>query len=250
MNTAIKASGAEYIAILDSDDVLFEEALRKGIEFMDQHPDAGFCYGQVSTMDKSGHNLREKRFRGPKTTRVVNKEKELVELLSGESYIGHYIARRSCFEEIGLFKPELRMSEDWDMWIRLASRYNAGHIAEPTVKARFHVQGMTAKSKVETVKKYHVEVLEAFFQDPELGPRYRHLRKKAYFGLHCLLARVAALTGHKFLAIKHFIIAPGIYPAAIWDVKALLLLAGSYKVLLPQSLRNVIVNALIKMRLR
>ena len=46
MNTGILASTAEYIAILDSDDVLVEEALQKSVAFLDEHPEVGYCFGQ------------------------------------------------------------------------------------------------------------------------------------------------------------------------------------------------------------
>jgi glycosyltransferase involved in cell wall biosynthesis len=250
MNAGIMASKAECVAFLDSDNVLFKTALQKSMAFMDRHPEVGFCYGQISTMDERGRPLRIKRFRGPKVTAVNDGKKELVNLLLGERNIGHFIARTSCVKEVGLFNTELRMSEDWDMWIRLARRCNVGHIAAPMVKARYHTQSLTAKSGVEIVKCAHTAVLESVFQDPELGPLYGYLRKRAYFGLNCLLARMAALTGHKSTAIKYFAKAIGIYPGVFVDVRALSLIIRSLKVFLPQRLRRIIIEILIRLCLR
>jgi hypothetical protein len=191
-----------------------------------------------------------KKFRGPKVTSINDGRKELVNLLLGERNIGHLIARVSCFDEVGLFNTKFCMSEDWDMWIRLAKKYKVGHIAEPMIKARYHVQSLTAKSDVEIVKNAHTALLESVFQDTELAPLFSHLRGKAYFGLNCLIARVAALTGHKITAIKYFKKAIGIYPRVFIDIMMLSLLIRSTKVLLPQKLRRIIIDLLMTLRLR
>ena len=38
--------------------------------------------------------------------------------------------RRECFGVVGLFDPELRSSQDWDLWIRIASEYKVAAVAE------------------------------------------------------------------------------------------------------------------------
>ncbi|OGO06329.1 MAG: hypothetical protein A2Y92_05520 [Chloroflexi bacterium RBG_13_57_8] len=250
LNAGILASSGECVAFLDSDNVLFREALQKSMEFMDRHPEVGFCYGQISTMDENGRPLRLKRFRGPKVTRVNNGRKELVSLLLAERNIGHFIARAACFKQVGLFSTTLCMSEDWDMWIRMAAKYDVGHLAVPMIKARYHTQSLTASSGVEIVKKAHTAVLESVFTDAELGPLYVHLKKRAYFGLNCLLARVAALTGHKGMAVRYFTRAFGRYPKIVVDPKAFYLLIWSSKVLLPQAVRRFIIDILIDLHLR
>jgi glycosyltransferase involved in cell wall biosynthesis len=249
-NTGILASEAEYVSFLASDNIMLEETLQKCIAFMDQHPEVGFCHGQYFTMDGSGRLLRLKRLRGPKVTYIGDSRTETTELLMGERKTDYLFVRRSCFKQIGLHNTELRMSEDWDMLIRLSRRYAVGHIAEPMGIIRNHAQSMTAKFSAEIVKNAHTAVLGSIFNDAEYGPLYGHLRKKAYFGLHCLLARTAARTGHKGLGLLCLIQAIKTYPKFIFDAKAFSLLLRSTKEFLPQKLRRLIIEVLMALRLR
>lgn len=45
---------------------------------------------------------------------------------------------RSAFEECGIFNENLRTTQDYDLWFRLAEKYRFVHIAEVLVKARSH----------------------------------------------------------------------------------------------------------------
>jgi glycosyltransferase involved in cell wall biosynthesis len=250
-NTGIMASRAEYIAWQDSDNVLFEDAIKKNVEFMDQYPEVGFSHGQYYTMDEIGRPLRRGRPRGPKKTFVRDGMEELSHLLLGDRTIGlFFMVRRDCFIKQGLFNTSLLMSEDWDIWIRLAKRYAIGHLAEPLARVRYHSHSMTAKSKIEVVQKAHLDVIESVFADPELGPIYRPQKNKVYFGFYCLCAREAAFTGHKLRGVVFIFKAIKTSPGMLFKKRGLSLLLRSGKDFLPSSVRKLIVDALMALRLR
>jgi glycosyltransferase involved in cell wall biosynthesis len=250
-NTGILASQAEYIAWQDSDNVLLEEALQKSIDFLDIHPEAAFSDGQFYTIDESGRPLRRGRARGPKATFVRDGLEEISHLILGNRSIGlFFVVRRAAFQETGLFNTRLRMSEDWDIWIRLAKRYAVAHLAEPIAKVRFHAQSMTALTKIDVVHAAHTAVLESVFRDPELAPRFGHLKKKAYFGLYCLCAREAAFTGHKRVGLSYLLTAARTCPGMLWEREGLSILMRSGKDFLPWHVRMFIVQALMALKLR
>jgi len=248
MNTGILASTADYIAVLDSDDVLVEEALQKSVAFLDQHPEAGYCFGQSYTIDENGRPLRRSP-RGPKVTFVRDGREEIAHALLGERSIG-FLVRRSCFQEVGLYNTELPMSEDWDVFIRLAKRYAVGHLAEPLYKWRSHHQQMTSQSNVKVVQNAHTAVLESVFEDADLGALYGHLRGKAYFGLYCLLARMSSLAGHRGIGLLYLLKAIKTCPESLCEIKGLSLWINSTKNFLPWRLRRIIVRMLMALKLR
>jgi hypothetical protein len=64
-------------------------------------------------------------------------------LLSGDRGWFHTDAitvRRSAFERAGLFDEDLALSQDWEMWVRLAAvcRLEAGSLEEPIAVRRWH----------------------------------------------------------------------------------------------------------------
>jgi hypothetical protein len=47
------------------------------------------------------------------------------------------MTRRECFDKVGLFDESLRMMEDFEMWVRIASRYDI-HIFSDEILAYYH----------------------------------------------------------------------------------------------------------------
>lgn len=134
-NTGIQAARGEFIAFLDSDDRFLPHKLQKNKEYLDSHPECDFLYSwyydarvgrkmklirnirQFKELDKFRLHLYKRTFMIRTSTAVI---------------------RRSCFETTGLFNPEFRYSQDWDMWLRLASRYPGHCQKEPLAIYRRH----------------------------------------------------------------------------------------------------------------
>ena len=154
-NTGIQASSSEYIAFLDSDDVLMENALEKGAQVLERHPEVGFSYGQEYLMDERRRvfHLRKQRH---KYSYVREGIEEIKEFLLHGNYVctSTVMARRRCLYDVGLFDPTFRPgSEDFDLWVRLAKRYAVAYIAEPLVKYRIHPDSIGATRKLDEIEK-------------------------------------------------------------------------------------------------
>jgi glycosyltransferase involved in cell wall biosynthesis len=189
-NKGIELSHGEYIAFLDSDDILMNNALEKGVDVLDKYPEASFTYGQWYIMDERGRIIGLEK--APiKYSCVRQGKEEIREFLIYGNHIPTptVMVRRSCLDESGIFDPSFNSgSEDVDFFIRLAKRYAVAHIAEPLVKCRWHSQNFTKSIRLTEFEKTKDHILQEIFNDNKLGPLFSHLKPNAYFSLYFSLA--------------------------------------------------------------
>ena len=196
-NRGFELSAGEYIAFFSSDDILVEDALERGVEALDRHPEVAFSYGQIYLMDERGHvfGLRKPRH-GHATVRPGTEEIRKAIIDGNHIPAMTIMARRNCLFEVGLYDPAFSDgSEDLDLWVRLARKYPVAYIPAPLAKYRMHSGCMTIARAVDEELETKSRILESVFNDPELGPRFASLRSRAYFYLHLRLARHAYEAG-------------------------------------------------------
>jgi glycosyltransferase involved in cell wall biosynthesis len=249
-NRGIEAASGEYVAIFADDDIMLENALEKTINFLEKHPEAGFCHGQNYTIDENGNSLRLRTTRGPGKTFVRDGKEEIAQLLFRDTIqASTVVVRRACFGEVGLFNADLRGGEDWDMWIRLARKYAVGYLAEPLVKVRVHTSNLQGRADLDSLKKTYIARLDSVFNDAELGPRYARLRRKAYFGLYCNCAKLAAEKGDRLTGTGYLIKALITCPELLFQRDGVSLLVSTLKGFPPARLKKVIIKILMYLRL-
>ena len=142
-NTGITAASAPYIALLDADDIWLETKLRKQLHLFskDQNLDLGAVYCGYTLINENSlpivgkHLIIQPALRG----KVYSK------LLTGNFISGSgssILIKASVFKEIGYFDENLNASEDWDMWLRIARKYQFDYVDEPLVQIRVHASNM------------------------------------------------------------------------------------------------------------
>lgn len=130
-NYGIEASKSPFIALLDADDIWMPEKLEKQIKYFDEYHDVGMVYGYQKTIDKYDEIIGE----------VTHcKEGYLFNyLLSGNKVSGSgsmVVIKRSVIEDVGLFRKDFLIGEDWEMWLRIARKYKIGCAKEYLAKIR------------------------------------------------------------------------------------------------------------------
>jgi glycosyltransferase involved in cell wall biosynthesis len=210
VNKGIELSKGEYIAMPGSDDILLQNALEKGVEVLDKHPEAAFSYGQAYLMDEKGRIFGVEK--GGSKHSCVREGKEEIRkfLISGNHIITSTVmVRRSSLEEVGLFDATFRSgSEDTDLWVRLAKRYAVAYIAEPLGKYRVHPQAMSAGRRVEEIERSNRRILEGIFNDAKVGPIFLPQRACIYSRFYLRLAGYAYGSGEMKTARSYLYKAP------------------------------------------
>ncbi|MFC4943303.1 glycosyltransferase family 2 protein [Pseudonocardia sp. GCM10023141] len=117
-NIALAEAKTPFVAFIDGDDRWHKDFLRHQLDAMRIAPagvGATFCHTRV--MLESGQVVGM-RFQ---PTGLCDLDRMLVD--NNPTHNGSsLLIRRSCFNEAGLFNPELASCVDFDMWLRIATR--------------------------------------------------------------------------------------------------------------------------------
>ncbi len=179
-NTGITAAKGEYIALLDADDLWEPTKLEKQVRFLEENPSIGLVDTWTILINQKGKS----------TGRIIVSSaegdvwKQLVQFKPVCCCDSTPLIRRSCFDNVGLFNPDLPFLEDLDMWIRLAALYEFAAIKEPLVRYRQHPQSKSTNCKG-TLEAFRTIIEKAFETvDAEL----LHLRDRGYSRVNLYLA--------------------------------------------------------------
>lgn len=142
-NKAVKLSNGKYLAFLDCDDLWMPEKLRFQLDIINnllqEHKMVALCYSDAFRIDEVGRNLAQ-----------FSHDHELYH---GDVYknliMDDFIPMSSCviskevFEDIGGFDVNYEFVEDWDLWLRIARKYDVALVRKPMSKIRFHSNNLS-----------------------------------------------------------------------------------------------------------
>lgn len=126
-NLGIKESSYDWISFLDSDDEWHRDKLKLQVEFHRDNKDIFISY------------TNEIWIRDFKEVKIPKKYQKIGGHIFKECLSHCFIApssvmiHKKLFEDIGLFDGSLDVCEDYDLWIRISSRYEIGLIDEKLI---------------------------------------------------------------------------------------------------------------------
>jgi glycosyltransferase involved in cell wall biosynthesis len=187
-NAGITAARGRYCAFTDSDDLMLPTRLAEQAARLEAEPELGLVYSDLETFDDNGtiHATR-RAFSSPQEGMVL--EHLLLDNFITTSAV---MAPKERLIEAGLFDPKRRVSEDFDLWLRIAYRWRIGFIDRPLVRYRRR-PGSLSDDKVRTGQSA-LSVIEAFWQaNPEYARLHPDLARRSV-ARHLLAAGSAAAT--------------------------------------------------------
>ena len=136
-NLGITSAKGNYIAFLDSDDEWMPVKLEKQIELIRELNADVVITNSVyyDDVDTGKSTFSRSQF----SDILSNNDGKLLDcftILVEQNFIhlSTVLARKSCFENAGLFDESMKIAEDTDLWLRLSSSYSFGIITEPLAK--------------------------------------------------------------------------------------------------------------------
>jgi len=158
LNEGIKLSKGKYFSACASDDIYKLDKIEKQVEFMEDNNEYAMCYGKIVCFENCIEN----------TSEYPNSNRQgwvFDDLLNYGCFIPAPSAfiRKDVFETVGDYDENL-LIEDWDMWLRIARKFQVGYVDEYLAYYRKH----DTNTSSQILKMYEAEeqILEKY-QDYE-----------------------------------------------------------------------------------
>ncbi len=130
-NAGVLAARGELIQLLDSDDVLREDALERSTAAALNEPHGAVFVGSWDEIDERGRTMNH--------VDAPHLPFHPFHALFDPIAVGppcRYLVRRAAFARVGLFDAGLQSCEDWDMWMRMAAA-GFGFVTVPEARAGY-----------------------------------------------------------------------------------------------------------------
>ena len=167
-NTGIRHTSGELIALLDGDDLWVPDRLEVSVACLVSRPAAGLSYGLITRMTETGEVLDTFAGNGAHAEGWLARQ---IYMRRVEFPCPTVTVRRACLEEIGLFDEAMRATEDRDLWLRLAQRYEIAFI--PEVLAYYRTAASSASLNYDKMMKAQLHFVEKHFGEPGCGEQER-----------------------------------------------------------------------------
>jgi len=166
-NHGIRLSDSPYIAFLDADDEWLPEKLERQLKMLHKAPRAGMLY---SDCFNQGDGRFARSYFAQIGTPTGGRVFEQFLRICGV-YTPTVIVRRECLLDVGLFDETFPVGEDYNLWLRIAARWEVAVI--PEVLAIRHVTpgSLSRTTSREQVASNVVTVFEKLLEAcPNLTP--------------------------------------------------------------------------------
>lgn len=133
-NTGIAQARGEYVAFIDHDDIWLPEKLKEQMALLEGNKEIYLCFSDVYIIDEKGR-------RGKNVFKICPAHSGMVfKQLLKDNFIPVITAviKKEVFKEIGLFNPQYRIAEDWDLFLRISKQYPVVFVNRPLAKYRIH----------------------------------------------------------------------------------------------------------------
>ena len=141
-NRLLEFNESPYLMILQDDDIIHASFLTESIEALESNPTAAFSFTDVSEIDASGNVISDQNQSENFPEGPISGFEYLCRIVAGENLVIHVssvLMRASALKSVGPFDtPHSRTSIDFNLYFRLAARFDLLFIGENLAQIRRH----------------------------------------------------------------------------------------------------------------
>jgi len=136
LNKCISRTHGKYICILNPGDIMTPENIAQKIALLDSHPQVGLAYSNYSQKNETDCPAISEKFKIEKKFDFLKKQM----LQQNHVLTSSAMIKRTVFEKVGLFNPQLKQSCEAEMWARIAIFFETIFLEDNLIVNRGHVR--------------------------------------------------------------------------------------------------------------
>ncbi|MEM7349438.1 MAG: glycosyltransferase [Acidobacteriota bacterium] len=173
-NHAIRAASSEWLAFLDSDDEWLPEKLHAQLAALTAEPEMRICHADEIWI-RNGRRVNPRRRHRKRGGHIFQHCLPLCAISPSAALV-----HRSLFDRAGLFDESLPACEDYDLWLRLCSRWPVAYVDRPLLrKYGGHADQL---SKTASLDRYRIRALEKILDEQHLEAEHRRAAEATLLG--------------------------------------------------------------------
>ena len=148
LNFLIEHSNSSLIKLWSQDDIMYPHCLSNFVNFHNLYPDIGFSYSARDMIDENGR-IKE-HFSTDNTPEIISSELHAkIAYYTGSiaGNISNVCISKQALNKVGDFDERMKISADFDMWVRLAEHFETGFIRLPLIQLRNHLGQLSRNPK-------------------------------------------------------------------------------------------------------
>lgn len=154
INRGFARSGGEIFAWLNADDLFLPGAIRTIVRHLAASPQVDVVYGEGNWIDEEGQTMGRYPTVSPYRPESFRQECGICQPAA--------FLRRGAFLAVGMLEPDLHLTFDYDLWIRLSRNHRFEAIPEVLAASRMHRDNKTLGSR-ETVFDENIAILRRHY---------------------------------------------------------------------------------------
>jgi glycosyltransferase involved in cell wall biosynthesis len=194
INKGLSRAKGEIVAWLNSDDVYLPGSIRRAVETLQEHPEAGLVYGKLLSINARGEHVNT----------IEYKQYALEDLLAffiiGQPTV---FMRGNLLRQVGSLDESYNYLLDHQLWLRFAELAPMVYVPRPAAAARYHP---TAKNmaQAEHFGQEAYRILEWAQTQPKMAAVIENAHHRVWGGAHRFNARYLLDAGLPLQALKTY----------------------------------------------
>lgn len=209
-NQGIELSSGEFVIFANCDDACEPRMIERLVGAMSSNPSAGISFCRSYLVDKDDQvigediDIQESRFRARCEQDTLIPGAEMGRFLLHACVIPNLSAalfRRECFDKVGDLSSEYRACSDWDLFFRVANKYDVAYVAESLNMFRQHDTTIRSVMKERATYEEYFRVLLGHMKSLELTlferARFR-MRVMSLWAVHLVSPSMGGLSNFPY----------------------------------------------------